>query len=66
LKRWFILFFLSMGLCYAEEIGAEDREILKQLEFFSNLDLLEDEVDLEDLDKMEMESAIKIESTEKR
>lgn len=55
-----------MGLCYAEEIGAEDREILKQLEFFSNLDLLEDEVDLEDLDKMEMESAIKIESTEKR
>lgn len=60
MKSWIILLFLSVGLCFADDIGAEDKEILKQLEFFSNLELLEDEVDLEDLDKMEIDSKITI------
>ncbi|MFT6071303.1 MAG: hypothetical protein ACJAT2_000485 [Bacteriovoracaceae bacterium] len=58
MKLALLFLFLSFSICYAEDLGAEDKEILKQLEFFSNLELLEDDVDLEDLDKMEIEKTV--------
>lgn len=61
-----MLLFLSLSFCYAEDLGAEDKEILKQLEFFSNLELLEDDVDLEDLDRMEIENAVNIQTEERK
>lgn len=66
MKKWFVLLLLGSGLVFAEEIGAEDKEILKQLEFFSNLELLEDDVDLEDLDKMELGSEVSINKKEQQ
>ncbi len=66
MKIGLMLLFLSLSFCYAEDLGAEDKEILKQLEFFSNLELLEDDVDLEDLDRMEIENAVNIQTEERK
>lgn len=66
MKRCFILFLFFGGFCFAEDIGAEDKEILKQLEFFSNLELLEDDVDFEDLGKMDMKNTVTIKTKEEK
>lgn len=46
---------LTSALVYGEDLGKEDMEILKDLEFFSNLELMEDEISLEDLEEMDEE-----------
>tara|TARA_Y100000590_G_scaffold263893_1_gene296246 strand:+ start:93728 stop:93925 length:198 start_codon:yes stop_codon:yes gene_type:complete len=53
LKSLFLSVLLATSIGYASELTNEDEEIVKDLEFFSNLELLEDEVSLEELEEME-------------
>lgn len=55
MRKLFLALLLTSGLVFGEELGAEDREIIKELEFFSNLDLMQEDVSLEDLEEMEEE-----------
>lgn len=53
MKNLIILTLIFSSFTFAEELGAEDKEILKELEFFSNMEILEDDISLEDLEEME-------------
>ncbi|MBK25336.1 MAG: hypothetical protein CME70_15180 [Halobacteriovorax sp.] len=53
MKSLFLSVLLATSIGYASELTNEDEEIVKDLEFFSNLELLEDEVSLEELEEME-------------
>lgn len=55
MRKFILALFMATGLVYGEELGAEDKEIIKELEFFSNLDLMEEDVSLEDLEELDDE-----------
>lgn len=39
-------------MVYGEDLGAEDKEIIKELEFFSNMELMEEDLSFEEIEDL--------------
>lgn len=43
---------LTTGMVYGEDLDAEDKEIIKELEFFSNMELMEEDLSFEEIEDL--------------